>query len=202
MTKHTIPASLRRIAKQFSGTLGVAARDLKSGDEIFLNADEVFPTASMVKIGILLELFRQREAGALSLDETLTIRAADKTAGSGLIENMGDVTLTLHDIAVLMNAISDNTATNVLIDRLGIEAINAAMRDAGMANTHLFRKIAFTRKRTLKYPFFATGTPRDFMTLMANLYGRKLLNKQNTDAMLTIMRIQKNMGNLTRYMRF
>src|SRR6476659_8887739 len=123
----------------------------------------------MVKIGILLELFRQKEAGKLELGELVAIRKADKTAGSGLIENMGDeVTLSLHDIAVLMNAISDNTATNVLINRLGIDAINTAMAEAGMSNTHLFRKIVFTTTRKLKYPHFAMGTPRDFMTLMSN----------------------------------
>ena len=203
MATAAVPSAIRRIAKSFSGTLGLAARDFKTGDELFLNADEVFPTASMVKIGILLELFRQKEAGKLELGEMVTIRKADKTAGSGLIENMGeDVTLSLHDIAVLMNAISDNTATNVLIDRLGIGTINMAMAEAGMRNTHLFRKIIFTSARKLRYPHFATGTPRDFMTLMSNLYQRKLLNKQNTEAMLTIMRIQKNMGNLTRYMNF
>jgi beta-lactamase class A len=203
MSAIAVPISIRRIQKSFSGALGVAARNLKTGDELFLNADDVFPTASMVKIGILLELFRQKEAGKLELPELRTISKADKTAGSGLLENMGDeVTLSLHDIAVLMNAISDNTATNVLIDRLGIDAIDAAMQEAGMVNTHLYRKIVFTSARKLKYPHFATGTPRDFMTLMSNLYARKLLNKQNTDAMLTIMRIQKNMGNLTRYMPF
>ena len=203
MATAPVPSAIRRIAKSFSGTLGFAARDFKTGDELFLKADEVFPTASMVKIGILLELFRQKEGGKLDLGEMVTIRKADKTAGSGLIENMGEeVTLSLHDIAVLMNAISDNTATNVLIDRLGIDAINVAMAEAGMSNTHLFRKIVFTSARKLKYPHFATGTPRDFMTLMSNLYQRKLLTRQNTEAMLTIMRIQKNMGNLTRYMNF
>jgi beta-lactamase class A len=203
LAKQTLPASIRRIQKSFSGTLGIAARDFKSGREIFLNADDIFPTASMIKIAILLELFRQKEAGRLALSEMRAIGTADKTAGSGLLENMGDeVTLSLHDIAVLMNAISDNTATNVLIDRLGIEDINTAMREAGMSNTRLIRKIVFTSGRKLKYPFFATGTPRDFMVLMDGLYHRKLLNKLNTEAMLTIMRVQKNMGNLTRLMSF
>ena len=203
MASNSAPASIKRIAAKFSGKLGVAARDLKTGDEIFLNADDIFPTASMVKIGILLELFRQKEAGKLELNELHTVKKADKTAGSGLLENMAEeVTLSLFDIAVLMNAISDNTATNVLIDRLGIAAINSAMQEAGMGNTHLYRKIMFTAQRKLKYPQFATGTPRDFMTLMSNLYEGKLLNKQNTGEMLAIMRVQKNMGNLTRYMNF
>ena len=145
MTERALPPSIRSIQRRFSGTLGVAARDLQSGDELFLNADEVFPTASMVKLGILLELFRQAEAGELKLDELRTVGTKDKTGGSGLLENMAaDVTLSLYDIAVLMNAISDNSATNVLIDRLGIERINHAMCEAGMQHTHLYRKIAFT----------------------------------------------------------
>jgi len=203
MAHHGVPAAIRRIARNSSGTLGLAARDLKTGREVLLNADVVFPTASMIKIAILLELFRQREVGRLKLDETLTVRKSHKTAGSGLIENMGDeVTLSLHDLAVLMNAISDNTATNVLIDRLGIAKINRAIRDAGMTQTRLYRKIAFDKRRRLKYPYFATGTPRDFMTLMTNLYEGRLLNETNTQEMLAIMRVQKYMGNLTRYLRF
>ncbi len=190
-------------SRKTSAARSASPRNLKTGEEVFLNADAMFPTASMIKIAILLELFRRREAGQLELDEMLTIRRKDKTAGSGLIENMGaEVTLSLHDIAVLMNAISDNTATNVLIDRLGMARINRAIQGTGMTKTRLYRKIMFTPNRKLKYPFFATGTPRDFMTLMTNLYEGRLLNKQNTEAMLTIMRVQKNMGNLTRYMNF
>ncbi|MBI5876156.1 MAG: serine hydrolase [Chloroflexi bacterium] len=197
------PAAIRRIADGFSGTLGVAAHNIKTGEQIFHNADVIYPTASMVKIGILLELFRQREAGKLALDDMLTIGKQDKTGGSGLIENMGEkVPLSLYNIAVLMNAISDNTATNVLIGHLGKDAINRAMRDAGMTKTVLNEKIAFTPARKLKNARFAVGTPRDFMTLMINLHEGRLLNAENTADMLTIMKIQKNMGNLTRYMEF
>jgi beta-lactamase class A len=203
MTQSTAPATIRRIASSFSGTLGLAARDFDTGEEVLLNADVVFPTASMIKIAILLELFRQREAGKLELDEMLTVRPRDKTAGSGLLENMGQsVTLSVHDLAVLMNTISDNTATNLLIDRLGLARINRAIRDAGMTRTRLFRKIAFDKQRRLKYPQFAAGTPRDFMTLMSNLYAGRLLSDENTQAMLNIMRVQKYMGNLTRYIPF
>jgi len=203
MTGHNILTIVRRIAGAFSGTLGVAACDLDTGEEVLFNADVVFPTASMIKITILLELFRQREAGRLNLSERLTVRRRDKTAGSGLLENMDDeATLSLHDLAVLMNSISDNTATNVLIDRLDIGRINRAIRDAGMTRTQLFRKIAFDKQRRLKSPQFAVGAPRDFMTLMANLYAGRLLSDANTQALLAIMRVQKYMGNLTRYIGF
>lgn len=202
MTFDNAQASIRRIARNFSGKLGVAARNLKTGEEVFFNAGIVFPTASMIKIAILLELFRRRQSGDLELDELLAVRRADKTAGSGLLENMDDgAALSLHDLAVLMNAISDNTATNMLIDRLGIRRINRAAQEAGMTRTTLFRKIIFTQRK-LKYPYFATGTPRDFATLMANLHAGRLLDAANTQAMLDIMRVQKYMGNLRRYIPF
>ena len=203
MPKAGVSAKLRRIAKNFSGTLGVAARDLKSGEEIVFNADVAFPTASMIKIAILLELLRRRQAGELELSEPRRVRQRDKTAGSGLLENLSDgVTLNLFDLAVLMNAISDNTATNILIDRLGIRRVNRAIREAGLTRTTLFRKIAFDRQRRLKPPQFAVGTPRDFMTLAANLYAGRLLDEENTRIMLDIMRVQKYMGNLRRYIPF
>jgi len=203
MTEQQAPASIRRIAGSFSGVLGVAATNIKTGEQIVHNADIVFPTASMVKIGILLELFRQREAGILELDDMRTITKRDKVGGSGLIENMSaQVEMPLYNIAVLMNAISDNTATNVLIDHLGIASINRAMQDAGMTKTVLRAKIAFTSPGKIASPPFAVGTPRDFMTLMVNLHAGRLLNAKNTADMLAIMKIQKNMGNLTRYMLF
>ncbi len=197
------PAAIRRIVNGFSGTLGVAAHNFKTGEQLFVNADVVYPTASMVKIGVLLELFRRHEAGELSLDEIITVGKADKTGGSGLLENMSDrVPLSLYNLAVLMNAISDNTATNMLIDRLGMAQINRAMQEAGMTKTRLSEKIVFTPARKIKFPRFAVGTPRDFMTLMINLHEGRLLNAENTAGMLTVMKIQKNMGNLTRYMNF
>ncbi len=202
MSAH-VPASIRRIVDKFSGTLGVAARDLKLGKEVLLNADKVFPTASMAKIPILLELYRQHEVGALSLGEMLTVRKKDKVGGSGVIVYLDDdVPFSLHDLAVLMMSVSDNTATNVLMDRLGISNINRLMRDSGMTNSHLHRKIKMKLPDKPRHPFFGTGTPRDYMTLMVNLYEGRMLNKRNTKAVLDLMRVQSYMGTLWRYLDF
>lgn len=196
------PASIRRIAQHFGGRLGVAARDLASGHVICLNGDEAFPTASMAKIPVLLELFRRYESGQLSLAEMTPLRKQDKVGGSGVIAYMDTVRLSLHDLAVLMMSVSDNTATNVLMDRLGIRAINQAMRAAGMTDSHLYRKIKMRLPKQPKYPFFATGTPRDYMQLMVNLYEGRLLNRRNTRAVLDLMRVQSYMGTLWRRLEF
>ncbi|MCA1554454.1 MAG: class A beta-lactamase-related serine hydrolase, partial [Chloroflexi bacterium] len=154
MTSASVPASIRRIAQMFSGMLGVAARDLASAREVLLNADEVFPTASMAKIPILLELYRQHESGKLLLGETLTLRKRGRVGGSGVIVYMDDaLTLNLRNLAVLMMSISDNSATNALVERLGIDNINGAMRAAGMTNSHLHRKIKMKLPDKPKHPF-------------------------------------------------
>jgi len=199
-----IPAPIRRIADSFHGTLGLAAQDAAGGEPLLINADRVFPTASMIKTGILLELYRQREAGRLTLDETLTVRKADGVGGTGLLETMRlPFTISLFDLAVLMNALSDNTATNVLIDRLGLGPINRALQDAGLTRTQLHRKAYGTaRPPAGAARQMGTGTPRDFMTLMLKLYQGRLLNAQNTAAMLDVMKIQKQMGGLKRYLDF
>ena len=113
-----------------------------------------------------------------------------------------DSGLSLHDLAVLMMTVSDNTATNVLMERLGIAKINQMMYDAGMANSRLHRKIRMTLPEKPKHPFFATGTPRDYMRMMAGLYAGDLLNKRNTKAVIGLMRVQSYMGTLWRYLDF
>jgi beta-lactamase class A len=167
-----------------------------------LHERQRFPTASMIKIGILLELFRQCERGSLSLEDKVTLHDADKVAGSGiLIDLMPGLDLTLQDTAVLMMALSDNTATNMLIDLLGQNEINQALRDAGMKHTELRNRIDFDLLDQSN-DNLAVGTPRDFVELLARLHNRELLQAENTERMLAIMRIQKYMDRLRRYLPF
>jgi beta-lactamase class A len=193
---------LQEVAAQFSGKLGLAARHLATGEELSLHERLRFPTASMIKIGILLELFRQCERGSLSLEDKLTLHDADKVAGSGiLIDLMPGLDLTLQDTAVLMMALSDNTATNMLIELLGREEINEALRSAGMRHTELRHKIDFDLLAKSN-DNFAVGTPRDFVELLTRLYRQELLSPESTERMLAIMRIQKYMDRLRRYLPF
>ncbi len=193
---------IEKLVAEFPGTAGVAARNLASGEEIRVNADMSFPTASMIKIVILYELIRRCALGQLEMGERLTLRQADRTLGSGLLVDFdAGANLTLRDVAVMMMAISDNTATNMLIDRLGKDAINAAAREAGMARTELRNRIDFDLIRQSN-DNLAVTVPQDFCDFLAALHRGELLPPRFVEQMLQIMRIQKYIEPLRKYLPF
>jgi beta-lactamase class A len=184
---------IAKICRSFPGVVGVAARNLTTGEEVTFNEDERFPTASMIKTMILYELFRQDASGRASMSERLPLRDQDRTTGSGMMCDLSTgTTLTLRDLALLMMALSDNTATNMLADRLGIDAINRAIAEAGMGSTRLHRKINFPNCEP-DHETYGTGvtSPRDFRHFFTELRAGRLLPPERAEAMLKIMRIQK-----------
>ena len=113
------------IAENLIGTLGLAWKNLSSGEEFYHNADEVFPAASIIKLHILVEVLRQAEQGMLSLTEEITITNPDKVGGAGVIQALHTgLSLPVCDLAALMIIVSDNTASNLLIKLAGIDKIN------------------------------------------------------------------------------
>ena len=109
---------------RLDGVLGVYVRDLTTGVTIELRPDEVFPTASSIKLAVLYELYRQAEEGRIDLAE-VTRPPVPRVGGGGILQELGDrVSLTWRDLAVLMVGWSDNEATNVLVRRVGLEAVN------------------------------------------------------------------------------
>jgi beta-lactamase class A len=127
--------------RALDGVLGVSVRDLKTGAAIDIRADESFPTASAIKPAVLLELYHQAEAGRIDLLATTT-PPAKRVLGGGVLQELGDrVTLTWRDLAVLMMAFSDNEATNVLIDKVGLDAVNRRLDTLGLPHTRLRRRM-------------------------------------------------------------
>lgn len=182
---------IERLAADFSGTAGVSAVNLTTAEAVSVNDTVSFPTASMIKIVILFELVRQCARGQAQMWERVTLRGEDKTLGSGLLVDFDEgVSLTLRDLAVMMMAVSDNTATNVLIDRLGKQAINQACREAGMVNTELRNRIDFDLIR-VSNDSLAVTVPRDFTQFLASLRRGELIPTGQAEQMLGIMRIQK-----------
>lgn len=132
---------LETIAAEAPGVMGIQVVDLTSGERLGVNEELEFPQGSSIKIPILLELFRQAEAGRVRLDEPVAVPAAAMVGGSGVLNTFGDGTsrLALRDLAALMIVLSDNTATNLLIDRLGMDSVNALLRELGAPRTRLQR---------------------------------------------------------------
>lgn len=160
---------LTALAEDFPGVMGLHVIDLSSGDRFGVNDALVFPQGSSIKISILIELFRQFDTGGADPAERIVLTDGVRTGGSGIAGRfMPDGSaLALYDLAVLMIVLSDNTATNILIDRLGMDRINATMRELGAPQTRV-------QRRMIQPEASARGnenlsTPREAADLMARI---------------------------------
>ena len=142
--KAKFEARVQEIAARVDGVVGYSIVDLTSGDRIGRLEHATFPTASAIKIAIVYELFKQAEEKKIALDETITLDRRQAVGGTGVLVEMGTPTLSIRDYAVLMVTLSDNTATNVLIDRLGMETIASRMQALGLNGTKLRRHMMDT----------------------------------------------------------
>jgi beta-lactamase class A len=132
------------IAARVDGVMGYAIVDLTSGDRFVHLEHETFPTASTIKLAILYDLFKQSEEGKLNLDEPIVLDRTKAVGGTGVLADLGTPTLSIRDYAMLMVRLSDNTATNVLIDRLGMDKIAKRMQGLGLTATRLRRHMMDT----------------------------------------------------------
>src|SRR5436305_6336866 len=115
---HKLETEVREIDARLDAVMGVAIEDLSNGRTLFLNPDEIFPQASSIKIAMLAELYHQHQEGKLKLDDLYTVNAADLIADSNIMGGLtpGVTRITNRGLATMMIAVSDNSATNVLID--------------------------------------------------------------------------------------
>jgi beta-lactamase class A len=134
---------LSRISQETQGVLGVAAIDLTTGEQIGVNESLIFPQGSAIKISLLMELYRQDEAGRLKLSDRLPVARSDMAGGSGILQRFGDGTsmLSLRDLAVLMIVLSDNTATNMLLEHVGMDDVNRLMQELGVGQIRFQRRM-------------------------------------------------------------
>jgi beta-lactamase class A len=182
-----LQSRLERTAASLDGVMGIYARNLETGQAFAVNANHVFPQGSSIKIPILITLLRQDQLGRLHLSDRVTIRRAQLVGGSGVLQFFGDgsSSLSLHDLAVLMIVLSDNTATNILIDRVGMASVNAEIRRAGLVHTRLERKMMDTAAERTGHE--NVSTPREMATLLAQLYRGRLLDPAHTALALHLL---------------
>ena len=115
---------------------GVAVQHIESGEETLINADAVFPTASVFKIPVLIELYKQVGEEKLGLDDLIRVTGYSKISGSGVLKELhSGLEVTIHDLATLMIIVSDNTATDLLLDLVGMDNVNQTLREIGLTQT-------------------------------------------------------------------
>lgn len=183
-----LPAALRSqveaISGGFSGRFGFHARDLLHGEELDLDSSRQFPSASTIKVFVLRELFRRAEAGELDLlADRVEMAAGDRVPGSGVIRDLTPgLRLNLHDAAVLMITVSDNTASNLLIDHLGTGAINRETRRAGYTGSHLRGRFFRSRARAS-----SLTTPADLGRFLTGVVRGTEVSREASRGMLQIL---------------
>jgi beta-lactamase class A len=201
--RHEIDSALQDLATRFSGEIGFAAKNLATGEQVLLAADRALPTASVIKLSILAEVFRLRHAGQLDLDERIEIGAADITLGSGVLKTLAPgLRPTVHDLATLMVVVSDNTATNMLIDRVGgVDPINRATRELGLPTIVLHNRLDFDvigdDVRRL-----GEGSARDFARFIELLVRGEVVSAEDSRAMVDILRRQQYVDQAARFVAF
>ena len=192
---HTkLEARLANTADHLDGVMGYAIKDLSTGETFSRLPDTVFPQASSIKLTVLLELMRQAQDGKLSLDEKHTLLRREMTQGDTepILTMLGDgtVTLTLRDLAKFMVVLSDNTATNILIDRLGMDNINSGIIRLGLHETKLRRHMIDLD--AAKKGNENVSTPRDMLTLLEKVNSGQALDATHTKEYFDLLRLPKD----------
>jgi len=184
--------SILDVDRNLDGVMGVAVLDLTGGHHYLLHANDVFPQASSIKICVLAELYRQAQQGKLKLTDLYTVNANDLVQDSDIMGGLtpGVTQITLRDLATMMVAVSDNSATNVLIDRVGMENVNAFLNAQGLGQTRLRRKMMDVKAAAEGRE--NVSTPNEMMKLLEAIYRGQVLNKEMTDDFFKVLSTHKD----------
>jgi beta-lactamase class A len=174
------------------GVVGYTVRNLDTGERLDHRADETFPTASLIKVPILVTLFDLVGKGMLALDDPITILKIDQVPGAGQLQHLHPgVTVTVGDAARLMITISDNTATNLLLDRVAMRRVWDKMEALGLPHTKVHAKVfqrftSVAMDSSVKYGLGVT-TPAEMATLYTLLAAGRAVSRSADSAMLAIL---------------
>ena len=183
-------ARIEAVDRGLDGVLGASVKDLKGGMTLDVRPAEPFPQASSIKLAVLYELYRQAEEGRVDLGE-LTRPALPRVRGGGVLQELGNqVSLTWRDVAVLMMGWSDNAATNVLIDRVGMDAVNRRLDSLGLRATRLRRKMMDLD--AARRGDENVSTPAEMRQLAETMYAGAGLSRERARDMMAVAAVPKD----------
>lgn len=188
--RNQFASRLEQIATGLDGVMGYAVIDLTSGERFERLATQPFPTASTIKLAILYELFRQAEEGRVALDSPVALEPRHVVGGAGVLQHLTAVTLSLRNHAALMVVLSDNTATNVLIDALGMDRIGARMQALGTPDVRLRRHMMDGEAAMRGEENVAT--PAGIARLLMAIQEGEKVTRASRDAMIEILQKEKD----------
>lgn len=204
LTRDEMQGAIGALAAEFSGEMGLSAVNVATGERVDWNAAAIFPTASVIKLAVLVEVFLRAATDGLDLQQRVELRAGEIVGGSGILKVLGPgLNPTVHDVATLMVVLSDNTATNMLIDLVGgIEPVNRTIQAAlGLKSIVLHNRIDFERIGN-DVRRLAESSARDMADLVAMLAKGEVVDAASSEAMIAIMRRQQYLDQVPRYLAY
>jgi beta-lactamase class A len=202
-------AAVAAKVQAFHGVMGVYAKNLDTGEVIAVDADRRFPTASLIKVAVMAELYRQIEAGRIRLDQKVILRDAEKAGDETIPLNMlhDGTELTVSDLLKFMIAYSDNTATNLLVGLVGTKNVDALLDSFGLTKTRLYRPTfrdghADVLPEEEKEYGLGSTTPREAATLLELIAQGKVVSRKACDAMIALLATQQDRQMIPRSLPF
>jgi beta-lactamase class A len=199
-------SELKRLVSDHHGVVGITVVDPDSGDTFTINGDENFPSASLVKLAVMVDVYYRVAEGTLHLEDPLTFLDIDRTGGSGVLHFLSaPKQLTVWDAVFLMITLSDNTATNLLLDKLPPRSVTARMQSLGLPRTRIFvhvnadPKDSFAPDSAQAYGLGVT-TPNEIAALLTKLYRRELVSAEASDEMMAVLSHQFYREGLPRHL--
>jgi beta-lactamase class A len=194
--------------ENFPGKVTLYAKNLETGATYGILPEEPVRTASTIKLAIMVECFAEAAEGKLKWTEPLKITDDEKVSGTGVVQDLSDGDeLPIRDLLDLMIVLSDNTATNLILNRIGGNAVNARMVQLGIPQTRVMRKILGDGTNLKPHPTGVTdegakpenkkwgigrSSPRDMVTILEKLYRGELVSKAASDGMLAVLKRQRD----------
>jgi beta-lactamase class A len=188
--KDVFTKQLEAIAAGVDGVVGYVVVDLTTGDRFERHTDASFPTASTIKIAVLYELFRQADAGKINLDRVEPLDKRHVVGGAGTLQHLTMPALSLRDHAILMILQSDNTATNVVIEAVGMEAVTSRMTTLGLGATKLRRRMMDLEAARAERE--NVSSPADLARLLTIMDRGEGLSRTSRDAAVEILKKRKS----------
>ncbi|HET6765459.1 MAG TPA: serine hydrolase [Longimicrobiaceae bacterium] len=206
---HVDTLALRRAVEEmmrgYPGVAGMSVRGLRTGEGFSIRGDEPFPSASLIKVAVLVTLMDEVRKGTLSLDERTTMIRRDRVPGDGMLTVLdGGLQPTLGDLARLMISISDNTATNLILDKLNIRTTWAKMDSLGLPRTRIHSKVylrvaSVAPDSSVRYGLGVT-TPNEMVRLFTLLEGGNAVSPAHDSAAIAMLRDNRDYTKLVRWL--
>jgi len=208
-----LDAVVQSKVQSFPGKVSLSAKNLLTGETYGLDADSPVRTASTIKLAIMAECFFEAAEGKLDMSERIKIPEDEKVSGSGIVQELSTSELPVRDLIDLMIVLSDNTATNLILNRIGGNAVNARMKQLGFVQTRVMRKILGDGNDLKTTPSGITeeglkpenkkwgigrSSPNEMVAILDRLYHGELVSKSASEEMLTILKRQRDRDGIGR----